>query len=138
VATWLLSAATWRVGPDGHLELAAWAQALQYGVVVVAAILAGHRFAVRARLEPADAADFGFFDHRASIRRDLTGRVWWTCLWAGMAAMCVNVAILVAAETAFGRPDLWLFAGWLGAAIPSGAFLGMLVTFVPLLLTRGE
>ena len=87
LVAWTVTTMTWTRSGGGRIELQPLAQVLQYLLVILAAVLAGDRL-IRAsmRREEADDATFGFYEHRWTVKRDLSGRVWWTCVWAGMAA----------------------------------------------------
>ncbi len=136
VVTWGVSAATWTVTSQGRIELAPIALVLQYLAVVAAAILAGDRLLRSSRDREADESRVSFM----TIRQDDSGRVWWTCMWAGIVAMEVNVALLIAAELLVGHVDLGAVIGayvsWILISIVVGAIIGTFSAVIPLLISR--
>jgi hypothetical protein len=124
VVVWGVTVATWEVR-RGTLELAPIAQGLQYLLVGIAAALASMRLRVEARDDPADAM-FGFYDLRWTVRDDIGGRTFWLAMGVGVAAMLVNIALLVIADVLVaGGSALGTYAAWLGGGIATGGIVGM-------------
>ena len=138
VAAWSIAAATSTVS-GGRLELSPIAQGLQYLLVVLAAILAGNRLIRMSRGQEPEDAMFGFYERRWAVRQDLGGRVWWTCIWAGIAAMVGNVAILAVAEILFagsGGAHLGEYLGWIGLGVAAGAVIGSFSALLAVAVSR--
>ena len=138
--TWFVAALTWSVGSDGRLELAPTAQALQYLLVALAATLAGHRVLTTERSRDPAAVPFGWGRHRWEIVDDVGGRTWWACIGAGIAAMVLNVLLLIAAEVVVGHAVLASavadYFAWLGGAVASGALIGSFAALIAATLAR--
>lgn len=126
IATWLLSALTWRVQPGRPIELASLAQALQYLLVLLAGALAALH--VRSRAGGYDSpATVRFYDYELALPDDSGGATFWRGIAAGIVAMLANVAFVVAADlvAAAGAAGGGSYIGWIGAGIAAGGVLGM-------------
>lgn len=139
LAVWFISVATSTVSGSGRLELIGLAQGLQYLLVVLAAALAGNDLIVTSRGRDAESAEFGFYERRWAVRQDMGGRVWWTCIWAGIAAMVLNVVILAAAEIVLGgtgATHIGEYLGWIGMGIAAGAVIGSFSALLAVAVSR--
>lgn len=126
IATWLLSALTWRVQAGRPVELAPLAQVLQYLLVLLAGALAALH--VRSRAGSYDgSATVRFYDYELALPDDRGGATFWRGIVAGIVAMLANVAFVIAADlvVAGGAAGGGSYVGWIGAGVAAGGVLGM-------------
>ena len=126
IATWLLSALTWRVQAGRPIELAPLAQGLQYLLVLLAGALAALHVRSRARSYDASAT-VRFYDYELALPDDSGGATFWRGIAAGAIAMLANVAFVIGADlvVAGGAAGAGSYLGWIGAGVAAGGVLGM-------------
>ncbi len=130
---WVASVTTWTI-VDGPPVLHPLAQGLQFLVVAVAGTLAALRIRLEGREMRADAL-LGYGERRWTLSDDLGGQTFWWAVFAGIAAMLVNVLLLMAGDLlATGGGDIGVWLGWIEAGVGAGAIIGLFCSLIALLV----